>query len=155
MEELLASRAEAAGYEVSRDGDGVALDGAPITGFHMLPPEPLLVELSGEPDDDREGFFGSLGFLCEWVEEAPGFVLGRIVCQLVNEACFAVGEGVGSADDVDAGMTLGLNHPRGPMAWGEAIGFTHVLETIESLWVARREERYRPAPLLQRLAREP
>ena len=53
---------------------------------------------------------------CEWVGDAPGLVLGRIVCQLVNEAAFAIGEGVGSADDVDAGMTLGLNHPRGPVA---------------------------------------
>ena len=55
----------------------------------------------------------------ERVGDAPGLVLGRIVAQLVNEACFAVGEGVGSAADVDAGMVLGLNHPRGPLEWGE------------------------------------
>ena len=71
-------------------------------------------------------------------------MLGRIVCQLVNEAAFAIGEGVGSGDDVDAGLTLGLNHPRGAVAWGEAIGLEHVLATIDGLWSERREERYRP-----------
>ncbi|MEX2194572.1 MAG: 3-hydroxyacyl-CoA dehydrogenase NAD-binding domain-containing protein [Thermoleophilaceae bacterium] len=155
--ELLRARAEAAGYAVSGDGGpgAVSLEGAPIEGFSVLPPEPRLVELGGERDDLRERLFTSLGFVCEWVEDdAPGLVLARIVCQLVNEACFAIGEGVGSPEDVDAGMTLGLNHPRGPMAWGEAIGFASVLATIDRLWEERREERYRAAPLLRRLARE-
>jgi 3-hydroxybutyryl-CoA dehydrogenase len=87
----------------------------------------------------------------EWVADAPGLALGRLVCQLVNEALFAVGEGVGSADDVDTGATLGLNHPRGPVAWGRLIGFEHVLATIDGLWDERREERYRAAPLLRRI----
>ena len=77
-------------------------------------------------------------------------VLGRIVCCLVNEAAFAIGEGVGSADDVDAGLELGLNHPRGPVAWGESIGLDRVLATIDGLWSDRHEERYRAAPLLRR-----
>jgi 3-hydroxybutyryl-CoA dehydrogenase len=93
--------------------------------------------------------FRCLGFHPEWVADAPGLVLGRIVCQLVNEAAFAVGEGVGSADDVDAGLTLGLNHPRGAVAWGDEIGLDHVLATIDGLWTERREERYRAAPLLR------
>jgi 3-hydroxybutyryl-CoA dehydrogenase len=59
---------------------------------------------------------------------------------------------VGSADDVDAGLTLGLNHPRGPLAWGEAIGFGHLAAVLDGLWAERREERYRPAPLLVRRA---
>ena len=54
----------------------------------------------------------------------PGLVLGRIVCQLVNEACFAVTEGVGTPEDIDDGMVLGLNYPRGPFGWLEAIGPT-------------------------------
>ena len=53
---------------------------------------------------------------------------------------------------MDAGLTLGLNHPRGPVAWGEAIGLEHVLATLDGLWGERREERYRPAPLLRRRA---
>ena len=91
-------------------------------GFHLLPPleDARLVELTRLPVTQRfaaeaaEEFFSKLGFLAEWVEDAPGLVLGRIVCQLVNEAAFAIGEGVGSADDVDTGLTLGLSHPRGP-----------------------------------------
>jgi 3-hydroxybutyryl-CoA dehydrogenase len=97
-----------------------------------------------------ERFFGALGFHHEWVGDAPGLVLGRIVCQLVNEAAFALGEGVGSGDDIDAGLELGLNHPRGPVAWGDAIGPEHVLATIDGLWSERHEERYRAAPLLRR-----
>jgi 3-hydroxybutyryl-CoA dehydrogenase len=129
-------------------------------GFHTLPPleDSKLVELTRMPTTQRfaaeaaEEFFAKLGFLTEWVEDAPGLVLGRVVCQLVNEAAFAIGEGVGSADDVDAGLTLGLSHPRGPVAWSEAIGLDHVLAVLDALWEERREERYRAAPLLRRAA---
>ena len=88
----------------------------------------------------------------DWVGDAPGLVLGRIVCQLVNEACFALGEGVGSAEDIDDGMVLGLNHPHGPFAWGDAIGADHVLAVLDGLRSELGEERYRAAPLLRRLA---
>jgi 3-hydroxybutyryl-CoA dehydrogenase len=130
-------------------------------GFHLLPPLGDLVELTRGPGtqpfaaEAAEAFFGRLGFVGEWVDDAPGLVLGRIACQLVNEAWFAVGEGVGSEEDVDAGMTLGLNHPRGPIAWGEAIGLDHVMATLDGLWRERREERYRPAPLLRRATFSP
>jgi 3-hydroxybutyryl-CoA dehydrogenase len=77
-------------------------------------------------------------------------VLGRIVCQLVNEAAFAVGEGVGSEEDVDAGLVLGLAYPRGPVEWGRAIGLDHVAAVLDGLWSERREERYRLAPLVRR-----
>jgi 3-hydroxybutyryl-CoA dehydrogenase len=134
-------------------------------GFHLLPPlggpkgdGARLVELTRLPttqsfaSEAAERFFGSLGFVAEWVDDAPGLVLGRIVCQLVNEAAFAIGEGVGSADDVDAGLTLGLSHPRGPVAWSEAIGLGHVLAVLDALSGELREERYRAAPLLRRAA---
>jgi 3-hydroxybutyryl-CoA dehydrogenase len=127
-------------------------------GFHLLPPLGSLVELArGQGTqqfaaDAAEEFFGRLGFHAEWVEDAPGLVLGRIACQLVNEAAFAVGEGVGSEEDVDTGMVLGLGHPRGPIAWGELIGLEHVIAVLDGLWHERREERYRPAPLLTRRA---
>jgi 3-hydroxybutyryl-CoA dehydrogenase len=77
-------------------------------------------------------------------------VLGRIVCQLVNEAAFALGEGVGSADDIDAGMTLGLNHPRGPLEWADEIGLDHVGAVLAGLLHETGEERYRLAPELRR-----
>ena len=138
----------------------LTLGGGWSCGFNLVPPleSAKLVELAKLPSTPEETvraaetFFGSLGLVCEWVEDAPGLVLGRIVAQLVNEACFAVGEGVGTPDDVDTGLSVGLNHPRGPMEWATEIGFDSVLATIEALWEERREERYRPAPLLRRLA---
>ena len=84
---------------------------------------------------------------------APGLVLGRIVCQLVNEACFALGEAVGSEQDIDTGMVLGLNHPRGPLEWGDLIGPGSVLAVLAGLNEEYREERYRPAPALVRAVR--
>jgi 3-hydroxybutyryl-CoA dehydrogenase len=128
-------------------------------GFHALPPldDCRLVELTRGPEtitaaaDRAEAFFRHLGKDVAWVGDAPGLVLGRIVCQLVNEAAFAVGEGVGEAADVDAGMVLGLNHPRGPLAWADAIGLDHVLAVLDALHEELGEERYRAAPLLRRL----
>jgi 3-hydroxybutyryl-CoA dehydrogenase len=127
-------------------------------GFHLLAPveHVQLVELTRLPTTPAEtctafeSFFGALGMHVEWVGDGPGLVLGRIVCQLVNEAAFAIGEGVGSAADVDAGLTLGLNHPRGPVEWGRRIGLDHVLATVDGLWDELRDPRYRAAPLLRR-----
>ncbi|MCA1847318.1 MAG: 3-hydroxyacyl-CoA dehydrogenase, partial [Actinobacteria bacterium] len=113
------------------EGSLAALDPeGTAAGFHVLPPvdDARLVELtrtattSDAAAERAERFFASLGKHVEWVGDAPGLVLGRIVCQLVNEAAFALREGVGSAEDVDAGMLLGLNHPHGPLHWADAIG---------------------------------
>ena len=89
----------------------------------------------------------------ERVGDAPGLVLGRIVAQLVNEAAFAVGEGVGSPADVDAGMVLGLNQPRGPLEWADHAGAELVLGVLTGLQEEYGEERYRPAPALVRAVR--
>ena len=138
-------------------GSSLAARGEPgAVGFGLLAPLGSLVELTRGPGtqafaaEAAEGFFARLGFHAEWVEDSPGLVLARIVCQLVNEAAFAVGEGVGSEEDLDVGMVLGLGHPRGPIAWAEAIGLEHVMAVLDGLWDERREERYRPAPLLVR-----
>ena len=87
------------------------------------------------------------------VRPAVGGVLERIVCQVINECAFALGEGVGSAEDIDTGMVLGLNYPRGPLAWADEIGLDHVLAVLDGLWEQYREERYRPAPALRGLVR--
>jgi 3-hydroxybutyryl-CoA dehydrogenase len=135
------------------DGDGV--------GFHAFAPfeRTELVELTRSQRSSpaavarAERFFQTLGKHTVWVGDGAGLVLGRIVCQLVNEAAFALGESVGSAKDIDAGMTLGLNHPRGPLEWADEIGLDRVLATLEGLWGEYREERYRPAVALTRLVR--
>jgi 3-hydroxybutyryl-CoA dehydrogenase len=141
------------------DGSLTALDPeGSAAGFHALPPfeESKLVELTrSETTSDlaaerTEQFFAALGKHAEWVGDGPGLVLGRIACQLVNEGAFALREGVGSAEDVDAGMTLGLNHPRGPLGWGDTIGLDHVLAVIDGLYEEERDPRYRACPDLRR-----
>jgi 3-hydroxybutyryl-CoA dehydrogenase len=108
-----------------------------------------LVEVTG---DAGERAFQGLGLHTARVQPSPVGVLPRIVCQVINECAFALGEGVGSAQDIDAGMTLGMNYPRGPLAWAEEIGREHVVATLDALWEAYREERYRLAPVLRRPA---
>jgi len=139
-----------------------ALDpGGSAVGFHVLPPldQARLVELTRSDGSSplaaarAERFFAALGKHVEWVGDAPGLVLGRVVCQVINESAFALGEGVGSAADIDTGMVLGLNHPRGPLAWADAIGVDRVLALLHALCDEYREERYRPAPVLRRLVR--
>jgi 3-hydroxybutyryl-CoA dehydrogenase len=128
-------------------------------GFHALPPldESQLVELTRSRDTSEahcaqaEQLFRNLGREIAWVGDAPGLVLGRIVCQLVNEAAFAVSEGVGSAADVDLAMRHGYNYPRGPLEWGDLIDLDHVLATLDALHHELGEERYRAAPLLRRM----
>ncbi|MDW5593166.1 3-hydroxyacyl-CoA dehydrogenase NAD-binding domain-containing protein [Conexibacter stalactiti] len=129
-------------------------------GIHLLAPfeGARLVELTRTPRTDplaaerTEELVRTLGRVPEWVGDGPGLVLGRIVAQLVNEAAFLIGEGNGTPADVDAGMELGVNHPRGPVAWSAALGLPHVLAILDGLWSELREERYRAAPLLGRRA---
>jgi 3-hydroxybutyryl-CoA dehydrogenase len=131
-------------------------------GFHLLGPleDATLVELTAgdfTPDEDRravEAFFRGLGLHTEWVGDAPGLVLGRIVCQLVNEAAFAVQRGVGSPEGIDTAMKLGFNYPRGPLEWGDQIGLDHVLAVLDAVREELGEERYRAAPLLRRMVDE-
>jgi len=136
----------ASGPRITVDGLGGTVEGEP---FYAIAPL-RLVEVTGEAGQDA---FEGLGLHTERVRSAPGGVLARIVCQVVNESAFALGEGVGSAEDIDKGMVLGLSHPRGPFAWMEQIGPENVLGTLEALCDSYREERYRPAPALRRLAR--
>jgi 3-hydroxybutyryl-CoA dehydrogenase len=133
------------GPEIAVDGLGGTVDGDP---FYAIVPL-ALVEVTGEAS---ERAFHGLGLHTARVQPAPGGVLARIVCQVINESAFALGEGVGSAEDIDRGMMLGLSHPRGPFAWVREIGPERVLTLLEALGDTYREERYRPAPALRRLA---
>ena len=134
--------------------------GGSAVGFHALPPltGSRLVELSRGADSSEsaaqraERFFTTLGKHVQWVGDAPGLILGRMICQVINEAAFALGEGYGSAQDIDAGMKHGLNYPRGILAWADEIGLDHVLSVLDALYLERGEERYRAAPELRRLA---
>src|SRR5437588_2661494 len=141
-------------------GSLAALDPAGnAVGFHALPPVPEsgLVELTRGPDSadsaamTAERFFATLGKHTVWVDDAPGLVLGRIVCQVINEAAFALAEGVGSAEDIDAGFVHGLSYPRGLLAWADLIGLDYAVGVLDVLNEELREERYRVAPVLRRL----
>jgi 3-hydroxybutyryl-CoA dehydrogenase len=144
----------AAGSLASLDPGGGAV------GFHVLPPlaDARLVELTRGQDTTAsaaaaaEQFFSTLGKQTQWVGDAPGLVLGRIVCQLVNECAFALEEGIGTAEDIDLGMVHGLNYPRGPLAWADEIGLDHVAAVIDGLYDEQHDDRYRMAPALRRLA---
>jgi 3-hydroxybutyryl-CoA dehydrogenase len=92
--------------------------------------------------------FTTTGAHTEWVGDGPGLVLDRVLAQIVNEAMFAFGEGLATAEDIDAGVVLGLNYPRGSLTWGAELGWSEVLDTLDGIWQERREERYRPAPAL-------
>lgn len=141
-------------------GASLHLTDPQAVGIHLLAPfdDARLVELTRTPQSDplaverAEELVRTLGRHPEWVGDGPGLVLGRIVAQLVNEAAFLIGEGNGAPADVDAGMELGVNHPRGPVAWSAALGLPHVLAILDGLSDELREERYRAAPLLRRRA---
>jgi len=150
------------GPRAAQQGAGslAALDpGGSAAGFYVLPPfaDTRLVELTRGPDtapsaaQALEQFFASLGKHTVWVGDAPGLGLGRVVCQLVNEAAFALGEGVGSAQDIDAGYVHGLNYPRGMLGWADLIGLDHVLGVLDALYQELHDDRYRAAPALRSL----
>jgi 3-hydroxybutyryl-CoA dehydrogenase len=137
-------------------------EGPEAVGYLALPTlaEAKLVELTRGPAtgdgaaEAAEAHFRGLGKHIGWVGDAPGLILGRIVCQLANEACFAVSDRVGSSEDVDTALRLGFNHPRGPFEWALAIGPGRVLAILDALGGKLGQDRYRPAPLLRRWASE-
>lgn len=101
-----------------------------------------------------EATMAKLGRRPVWMEETPALLLPRVVCMLINEAVFAVGEGVAEADTIDQAMQLGVNYPRGPLTWGRSIGWPSVLAVLDHLHAEYREPRYRAAPWLRRWARQ-
>ena len=133
-------------------------------GFVALPDlaSASIVELAPGPASTAETLgeatrhFEALGKHVEQVPtDAPGLILGRILCQLVNEAYFAVQQGIATRDDIDTAMRLGFNWSRGPFEWAEAIGPGRVLSVLDALRSELGEERYRAAPALRREAGPP
>ncbi len=82
-------------------------------------------------------------------KDRPGFVVNRILIPLLNEACFALEEGLASAEDIDTGVKLGLNHPMGPLTLADFVGLDTVLFIAEVLHRELGEDKYRPAPILR------
>jgi 3-hydroxybutyryl-CoA dehydrogenase len=100
------------------------------------------------------GFFQALGKTVTLVEDVPGLVLMRVVAMLANEAAEAVYTGVCDAEGADTAMLMGLNYPKGPLAWAREIGFDRVVDVLDNLHRLYGDPRYRVSPLLRRLKAE-
>lgn len=96
-------------------------------------------------------FLETLGKETVRIGDTVGGVLPRIVANLVNEAAYALMEGVASAEDIDAAMQLGTNYPHGPLRWGDLIGLDQIYGILTALGEAYGPDKYRPAPLLRQL----
>ena len=85
------------------------------------------------------------------MRNSPGFVVNRILCPMINEAIFALQEGLASAEDIDNGMRLGCNHPIGPLALADMIGLDVMLAVMNVFYTDFNDPKYRPAPLLKEM----
>jgi len=128
-------------------------------GMHFFNPVPMmaLVELIRglQTSDDTlnvvRAFAERLGKTPIVVRNSPGFVVNRILCPMVNEAIFALQEGLASAEDIDNGMRLGCNHPIGPLALADMIGLDVMLAVMNVFYADFNDPKYRPAPLLKEM----
>lgn len=133
-----------------------APDATRFIGVHFFNPVPVmgLIELiRGLATSDAtlqsvEAFGQSLGKQIVHANDAPGFIVNRVLMPLINEAVFALGEGVATMQDIDAGCRLGLNHPMGPITLADFIGLDTCLEIIRVLYSTTGDPKFRPAPLL-------
>ena len=130
-----------------------------VIGMHFINPPPLmkLIEIvrAVQTSDETYALISALaekmGKTVITSQDAPGFLVNRMLIPMLNEACFALQEGVGSAVDIDTGAKLGLNHPMGPLELADLIGLDTVLFIAEVLHRDLGDDKYRPPTLLRNL----
>jgi 3-hydroxybutyryl-CoA dehydrogenase len=130
-----------------------------IIGMHFMNPVPLmgLVEVirglatSAETTATILDLGRKLGKTPVEAKDSPGFISNRILCPMINEAIFALQEGVGTPEAIDTVMRLGMNHPMGPLALCDLVGLDVVLYVMEVLQRDLGDDKYRPAALLRRM----
>jgi 3-hydroxybutyryl-CoA dehydrogenase len=129
--------------------------------MHFFNPVPMmkLVEVicgvATEPEVEKRVFAlaQELEKTAVRVEEAPGFVVNRILVPLINEGVGILADGVASAEDIDNAMKLGANHPMGPLALGDLIGLDVCLNIMDVLYTEFQDSKYRAHPLLRKMVR--
>ena len=138
-----------------------AVTGRPdrVVGMHFMNPVPLmkLVEVirglatSDETTAAVVALAEDLGKTPVEAQDYPGFISNRILCPMINEAVYALMEGVGTREAIDTVMQLGMNHPMGPLTLADLIGLDIVLNVMEVLHAGLGDDKYRPCPLLKRM----
>jgi len=128
-----------------------------VIGMHFMNPVPLmkLVEIvrglqtSDETYTTVRALAEKMGKTVITSKDSPGFIVNRMLIPFLNEACFALQEGLGTVEDIDRGAKLGLNHPMGPLALADLIGLDTCLAIAEVLHREIGDDKYRPAPILR------
>ncbi|MEJ2103343.1 MAG: 3-hydroxybutyryl-CoA dehydrogenase [Ignavibacteriaceae bacterium] len=128
-------------------------------GMHFMNPVPMmkLVEIirgystSDETFKTIKALAEKLGKVPVEVFDYPGFISNRVLLPMINEAVFALMEGVASAEDIDTVMKLGMNHPMGPLTLADFIGLDVCLAIMEVLYNGYNDSKYRPCPLLKKM----
>ncbi|AOF98997.1 MULTISPECIES: 3-hydroxybutyryl-CoA dehydrogenase [Blastomonas] len=131
-------------------------DASRFVGVHFFNPVPVmgLIELirglatSDATVDFVRAYAERIGKRVVQANDAPGFIVNRILLPMLNEACFALGEGVATIEDIDAAVQLGLNHPMGPLTLADFIGLDTCLSITQVLHSSTGDPKFRPAPLL-------
>ena len=129
-----------------------------VIGMHFMNPVPVmkLVEVirglgtTDETFQATKDLAEKLGKIPVPANDFPGFVANRILMPMINEAIYCVFEGVGTPEDIDQIMKLGMNHPMGPLALGDLVGLDTVLAILEVLQSGLGDDKYRPCPLLRK-----
>ena len=132
---------------------------AAFVGMHFFNPVPMMalvevirgLQTSAETVAATAEFAKRLGKTPIIVKNSPGFAVNRILCPMLNEAVFALQEGLASAEEIDSGMKLGCNHPIGPLALCDMIGLDVLLAVMNVFYADFNDPKYRPAPLLKEM----
>ena len=128
-------------------------------GMHFFNPVPVMallelirgLQTSNDTVAKAEAFAKRVGKVAITAKNSPGFAVNRILCPMINEAVFALQEGIATAEEIDAGMKLGCNHPIGPLALADLIGLDTMLSVMEVFYTGFNDPKYRPAPLLKEM----
>jgi 3-hydroxybutyryl-CoA dehydrogenase len=98
--------------------------------------------------EKTETIFNGLNKKAEWVPDVPGFVTARVIAMIINEAWFALEEGISTKEEIDTAMKLGTNYPYGPFEWGNQIGLRNICALLDKL--GETNDRYQPAELMRK-----